>query len=770
MLNWGVSRDDGGFLRLAKAVVLLGAMLFGPASAAAEVSSAQAVEIAVALALTGEGISYGKPTLEGVQLAIEEANASSAGPPIKIVTYDDQSSDETAKAVARRVVASPAWLMLGPVFSTASLAAGPVYAEAGLASLPPTATSDLITQNATTFRVIFKNSDQGETLATYLFRVLGQRRAAVFVVDSGYGHTLQEGFERTAGQLGIDAQYYRFATDEQAEPFVQQIAADPSHPAVVFLTLDPEGARLLTKLRRLGVTGPFLGGDAFGDESFSQLLANQSEERTQPGYFSDNLYGLAPVILDSANANILAFAERFRARFGHDPVWFAIAGYDAANLAVAAVRAVAANNIGVNADLKAQRTAVLAYLLALNHTAKAQPGLLGPFWFDEARARQQVIRVGRFHGGRFASAPVQFMPVANPDPAEIASGTVFELGPGRYARLQRVVYTGVFLNEIPRIDLAHASFNADFYLWLRFARDAGPDSADPTDLIFPNLISGSFDRTRPAELRKMADGSEYWLWRVQGEFRNDFDLHHFPFDRQALSLSFFNARAPMERIVYVLDKRTAISAQNSLSPSPNSGNAAAATQPAAPAETLAIASPDAFRNLTQWEPLGARSRRENLVTHSALGDPRRTGVESYRELSGFLVTVEVARRAVATLVKSLLPLLLMALIMYASLYFPSALLKEKVSVAITGALSGAVLLSAINSQLGGIGYTIAVEYVFYVFFALSLLCIISVLSAERLRVASRSEAAVRTVHWTRMVFALAVVGTVVGALGLYWSR
>ncbi|NJM11401.1 MAG: hypothetical protein HC889_05535 [Synechococcaceae cyanobacterium SM1_2_3] len=100
------------------------------------------------------------------------------------------------------------------------------------------------------------------------------------------------------------------------------------------------------------------------------------------------------------------------------------------------------------------------------------------------------------------------------------------------------------------------------------------------------------------------------------------------------------------------------------------------------------------------------------MTHSALGDPRRTGVESYRELSGFLVTVEVARRAVATLVKSLLPLLLMTLIMYASLYFPSALLKEKVSVAITGALSGAVLLSSINSQLGGIGYTIAVEYVF----------------------------------------------------------
>jgi hypothetical protein len=66
---------------------------------------------------------------------------------------------------------------------------------------------------------------------------------------------------------------------------------------------------------------------------------------------------------------------------------------------------------------------------------------------------------------------------------------------------------------------------------------------------------------------------------------------------------------------------------------------------------------------------------------------------------------------VATLAKTLLPLGLMALIMYARLYFPVALVEEKVTVAITGALSGAVLLASINSQLGNIGYVIAVELV-----------------------------------------------------------
>ena len=106
----------------------------------------------------------------------------------------------------------------------ASLAAGPVYASAGLVSLAPTATADTITRNVTTFRVIFKNSEQGETLATYLARVLNLHRAAVVVVDNGYGNSLREGFERAAARLAIEAKYYTFKTREEG----QSIAAAPS--------------------------------------------------------------------------------------------------------------------------------------------------------------------------------------------------------------------------------------------------------------------------------------------------------------------------------------------------------------------------------------------------------------------------------------------------------------------------------------------------------------------------------------------------------------
>ena len=144
--------------------------------------------------------------------------------------------------------------------------------------------------------------------------------------------------------------------------------------------------------------------------------------------------------------------------------------------------------------------------------------------------------------------------------------------------------------------------------------------------------------------------------------------------------------------------------------------------------------PATFCNLTQWDALRTEARRDVLVTPSALGDPLLIGAERVRELSGFRFEVALRRRTAATLTKSLLPIGLMTLMMFTSLWFPPALVRDKLVVTITGALSGAVLLAAINSQLGNVAYTMDVEYVFYVFFALALLCTLAVSVAEQLRV------------------------------------
>lgn len=738
----------------------IGMLVLCGSTGLAQAPAAEGVEIAVALSLTGPGASHGLSTLEGVQLAIDEANAEGLGPPITIATYDDQSSDEEATRLAARIAQSPAALVIGPTFSTASLAAGPIYAEAGLASLPATATSDRITDSATTFRMLFRNSEQGEMLAVYLDRVFGQRRAAVIDVDNAYSRSLREGFQKAAESLDIDAQYYRLETEADAERVARQIAADTPVPPIVLLTLGGKGASILTALRRLGVDGPFLGDDALSDDAFARRFAAEPEEQDDPGFFTDGFHAVSPMILDSTNAEVLSFAARFRARHGRQPVWSTVAGFDAGRLAVAAIRR-ATQEAGMDADAQTLRAAVLDYLRSLDRPQRALPGLLGPIWFDNERGRHEAIRLGLFDNGRFESAPLQVIPVMAPASGEIASGNVFETPSGHYHRMQRVVYTGVYINDIPRIDVVNSTFEADFYLWLRYAPDNRDSAGDPTDIRFLNMTSGDFDPARPAEQGLMPDGMEYRLWRVRGEFRNDYDLRNFPFDHQALLLPFFNARAATDRIVYVVDNR----APESTPAGPPAAHAHGESEHAA--AERAIVSANAFHNLSRWVPIGVSERRESLVTPSALGDLRRAGIGSNRELSGFLVTIELQRRAVATLIKMLAPLLLMTIIMFASLFFPLSMVREKVAVAVTSALAGTVLLTSISSQLGPIGYTIMLEYAFYVYFGLSFLAIVSVLGAEHLRAGGREDAAIRVSRWFRSAFMLVILCSMIAAYG-YW--
>ncbi len=728
------------------------------------VASAQStpLTIAMAVSLSGAGASYGRPALEGAQLAIEEANAAQQIP-ITLAVYDDESNPDRAQQVAADISTSKALVVVGPATTPMSLAAGPVYAKAAIASIGTTATGDGVTANSTTFRASFSTSDGGAAIAAYLHHALNGNRAAVLFKDDGFGQPFAAGFRRVAQRLNLTTTYYPFRTAAQAQAIAQQVAADPQKPAIVLGMLVTDAVPIVTTIKRRNAQATLLGTNTIAGEFFADFFKTQPEEQNTPGYFTNGVYAASPLFFDSGNAETLAFADRFRARFQHDPSYIEVQGYEAARLAIAAVRSVAQTN--PKAEIPTRRQAVQHYLASLNSPAKGIPGLNGTLWFTSQRGREQPLRFGRFQDGIFESAPIQLVPVLAPDRAELAAGAVFPIAPATgsaqtghgqaYARLQQIVYTGVFLNELPRLDLAKSEFTADFYLWLRFAQAAGRQTANPINISFPQLIDGTFDPNKPAEQRQMPDGTQYWLWHIQGNFRNDFDLRRFPFDRQQLSLSFFNARAPMEQIVYVVDQR-------SLPVAAANGTAANGFN--------AIASVHAFRDLTQWQPLTLRSRRENLVTHSALGNPVQSAIGSQRELSGFLVSIELERRALATLAKNLLPLVLMTLIMYASLFFPIALVKEKVTVAVTAALSGAVLLTSINNQLGSVGYTMAVEYAFYIFFLLSLLCIMSVLWAEQLRSNHQPQAADQVLRGTRVLFLLAVLFTLAGATVLYWQR
>jgi ABC-type branched-subunit amino acid transport system substrate-binding protein len=713
-----------------------------------EVLHADPLKIAIELSATGPGALYSQPAFDGARMALDEANAEPGRPAVVFNTESDDSDPAKGEQVADSLGRSDALAVIGPFLTVVGVKTGPVYEKSGLVSIAATAHGDSVPAAATTFQPIFNSGAMGAALAQYLASALHGKRAIALFRNDAYGVPLADGFWRAATRLGVEAILVGFNNDRERAQAEEAALSEPPSSAVALLTLAGDARPLIAALRRDGSSSTILAPDGLSGDSISALFANEPEERSAPGYFTDRIYAAAPVMLDSADDAILRFARRFRERYGHEPEWAAIQGYDAARLAITAARN-AADTLGPAADISARRRAVLTYLSSLDSPAHALPGLAGPLWFTKGRAREQAVRIGRFERGRFESAPLQVVPVAAPSASDIASGAVFESEPGRYIQLQRVVYAGIYLNEISHIDVVRSSFGADFYLWLRYAKDAGPQAVDASEIVFPNILSGAFNPSRPSEEGDMPDGEVYRLWRVQGEFRNEFNLHNFPFDRQQLRLTFFNTRGASDRVIYAVDGQSVVR---------NAIEARAGSDPRSP-----IAASTAFQDLSQWRALGGVERRENLVTESELGDPRRFGSNLNRELSGFIATFDVERRALSTVVKSLMPLLLMTLIIYTTLHFPPALIKEKVTVAITGALSGAVLLTAINSQLGGIGYTVAIEYAFYVFFGLTTLTIIAALLAQHWRNTDRNALALAADRGTRAVFVAAIGGLLAGA-------
>ncbi len=739
---------DGRAVNARCAATLLLALWVALAAPRAAPAAGPPLKIAVQSSLTGASSLAGASFVEAIRFAVDEANAGADRPRFQLQVFDDKSTEAGSRAAARAVVGSDAAIVLGPARTPLATIACRTYGEASLPILATTLHADDLTRNPTTFRTVISTGEIGESLADYLGLILRRKRAVVFSIDNSYGRPLATRFRASAARQGLNVEYYTFHTPAEREAIARELIA--SHdPGPIVLGMEYEDAYpTLLALRRAGYRGLVMGTATMARQSFLSSLAKEPEEKAQPGSLSDNTYATSPMILDSANAEILAFAKRFEARLGHEPSWEAVQAYDGALLAMAALLdSLARHPDFATLTSRERRASVLASVASFDAPTRAVQGLNGPIWFTPDRIRRQPVRIGRFHAGLFESAPVQLVPVARPDPAELASGAVFQTEPGRYYRLQRVVQTGTYLNLIPRIDITKSTFGADFYIWLRYAREGGPGAADPVDISFPNMVGGHFDPTKPAEATETADGTEYRLWHIQGDFRTDFDLHKFPFDRQELQLRFLNTRASSERIVYVLDRRS--------------------DRGAATGASGALASPAAFDDLTQWTPIGASERRDTLVTPSALGDLRRVGLKTPRELSGFVVTFDVQRRTSAVLVKVLLPVFLMTIILYTTLHFPVALTKEKVTVSVTAVLSGAVLLSAVNNQLGGVGYTILIEYGFYAFFALGLLCILYVMASERLRHGQRLSTVRRVEYLARIVFLTAILITAVVAGTLF---
>jgi len=167
------SRSRAALPHLATLFVAVSVGMLLPAGIRSADAQTQTAKISVAYSLTGAGASIGSPELDGIRLAIDEANAAGIGPTIELSVNDDRSDPVEGRKLAQQIGAGDALVALAPATTLMAMETGPIYAKAGIVAIGGSTTGDDVTVPPTFFRAIASTSDGGEMLASYVRYILG---------------------------------------------------------------------------------------------------------------------------------------------------------------------------------------------------------------------------------------------------------------------------------------------------------------------------------------------------------------------------------------------------------------------------------------------------------------------------------------------------------------------------------------------------------------------------------------------------------------------
>ncbi|WP_295640251.1 ABC transporter substrate-binding protein, partial [uncultured Mailhella sp.] len=234
------------------ASVAMAAMACGLAFPA---QAAEPVKIGVYLPLTGQNAFGGQLELDGIKLA-QQATPKVLGRDVELVVVDNKSDKvEAANAVKRLVERDKVSAYIGTYGSSLAMAGGEVGEKAKVPGVGTSCTSPLVTQGKKYyFRACFIDPYQGAAAASYAYKTLGMKKAAILMdVANDYSVGLCSFFKRSYKKLGgeIVADMKYNSGDQDFTAQLTEIINQK--PDIVFMpAYFAEGAIIMKQARELG--------------------------------------------------------------------------------------------------------------------------------------------------------------------------------------------------------------------------------------------------------------------------------------------------------------------------------------------------------------------------------------------------------------------------------------------------------------------------------------------------------------------------------------
>ena len=231
--------------------------------------------------LTGDNAIYGMAVKQGVELAVNEINASDSTIKFEFLSQDDEADGEKAVNAYNNMMDNGMQVLVGPTTTGASIAvADACYTDRTFMLTPSASSTDVTAGKDNVFQVCFTDPNQGVGAADYMAENFADAKIAViYRNDDAYSQGIRDAFVKEAGDKGLSIVYQgTFTLDTSSNFSVQLAAAQTAGADLVFLPIYYQPASIiLAQAKAMGYAPTFFGVDGMDGiltmEGFDPSLA-----------------------------------------------------------------------------------------------------------------------------------------------------------------------------------------------------------------------------------------------------------------------------------------------------------------------------------------------------------------------------------------------------------------------------------------------------------------------------------------------------------------
>lgn len=282
----------------------------------------QPIKIGVTVSLTGKYPDLGREIRDGVLLAVQVINEEGGinGTPLKIIVKDNKFNFETAKQNLEELVREGVFAVIGPATSTTAKNLLPVINEIKILTIAPTPTStELSGLDDYMIRLRPTNKEDAEVLAKYVIKNMNLKRIAI-VYDINNPSYTKDFTDNFVNHFGKNVNFYLFPfkeSDTSVRLFSKKIL-NYSPDAVLLITEVYTTSLIAQNLRILKPDIILLSSPW---SKFQRLIENGGK-RVEGLLTVDTFDG------EYKGESYLKFKRKFIERFGYNPEFAAVTGFE----------------------------------------------------------------------------------------------------------------------------------------------------------------------------------------------------------------------------------------------------------------------------------------------------------------------------------------------------------------------------------------------------------------------------------------------------------